>query len=546
MAELAYGARVAMDPIGLSVSYVDVGTGDLCAEEREGFASFSDESLAVEASFDGEVIEIAVTAGAPVRLKSVVTRLRHAFSSDEMVLMNGFQSWTDTREMPAWERMKGLRGVPNAVVERWAIDGGGDYADVVYSGRRGEQHGFTYATFRRGEGMVLLGSLDESHGLTLIRANANVGEVTLDSGCPLRDLEAGERVVLGRYAICRGVLDECYDRWFELSGVRARPIKPLVGYTSWYRHYGDIDERKLLRDLAGMRPSGRDFLTDLFQVDDGYCKVGDWFDVDVEKFPRGMKALADASRAAGFLPGLWVAPFVCERDSRVFRERPEWLLRGEDGEPVRSGPQWSGGYALDTRNEEVRSYVLDVLRTITQEWGFGLLKVDFLYAACMKSHDGLNRGELMADAMELLRQGVGEDVLLLGCGVPLGSAFGIVDYCRIGCDVGLDWNDKPRMWLLHRERVSTKHSLTSTYYREPLDGRAFGNDPDVFFLRDEVKLSDAQRDELLFADADSGSVFLTSDDRGAWSDAQNARYEMALKVFVERHENGRFAEVHHG
>ena len=44
-------------------------------------------------------------------------------------------------------------------------------------------------------------------------------------------------------------------------------------------------------------------------------------------------------------------------------------------------------------------------------------------------------------------------------GSSSASAFGRAEYCRIGCDVGLDWDDKPQMRLLHRERVSTKNSL---------------------------------------------------------------------------------------
>jgi len=505
------------------------------------FASFACDALSVEASFSDEVVEVAVVPTRVIRLQMVQVKLRHAFASDEAVLLNGYQSWTDTVERPAFSRMRGLRGVPRPLVDRYALDGGGDYQSVRYSAWRGEMHGFTYATFRRGEGMVLVGSLDESHGFTLIRTNAAAGEVLLETEPPARELAAGERVVVGRYAITRGTRDECFDRWFQLAGIAPRPARPLVGYTSWYRHYGEIDERKLLSDLKGMAEHERQEQLDceiqrLFQIDDGYCKVGDWLDVDASKFPRGLAPLAERIREAGYLPGLWVAPFVCEEDSRLARERSEWLLRDDAGDPVRTGPQWSGGLALDTRNVEVRSYILDVLRTMTQEWGFRLLKADFLFAACMVPHDGMNRGELMADAMGLLRRGAGEDVLILGCGVPLGSAFGRVEYCRIGCDVGLDWDDKLHMRLLHRERVSTKNSLANTYGRAPLDGRAFGNDPDVFFLRDDVRLSQAQRDELLFADADLGSVFLTSDDMSKWSDTARARYAEALRIFRAKHD----------
>ncbi|MBQ9041744.1 MAG: alpha-galactosidase [Eggerthellaceae bacterium] len=538
MADALYGARASMEPAGWELVVRTAARGIQHPVKADSFSSFEDDVVSVEASFDGEVIELAVTPRIPLTVEFNQVKLRHAFASDEALLLNGYQSWTDTTEQPAWGRMRGLRGVPKKVVENWTLDGGGDYAAVDYSARRGEQHGFTYGTFRRGEGMVLVGSLDESKGFTLIRTNARAGEALLETEPPLRELQAGERIVLGRYAITRGTEAQCYDRYFELSTWQARPVKPLVGYTSWYRHYGDIDEKKLMSDLAGMESCrcNREGVTELFQIDDGYCKVGDWLDVDKAKFPQGLAPLAERIREDGFLPGLWVAPFVCEKDSRLFVEHDEWLLRDEAGNPVPTGCQWSTGYALDTLNVEVRSYVLEVLQTMTQEWGFGLLKADFLYAACMFPHGGMNRGELMADAMQLLRTGT-EDAgaFILGCGVPLGSAFGVVDYCRIGCDVGLDWDDLPHMRLLHRERVSTKNSLGNTYGRAPLDGRAFGNDPDVFFLRSDVKLTDAQRDELLFADADSGSVFLTSDDMGQWTPAMRARYDQALGIYCERH-----------
>ncbi|MBQ9002785.1 MAG: alpha-galactosidase [Eggerthellaceae bacterium] len=538
---LPYGARTAMDPIGLRLEYLDVETDVTCTVESDSFGPIADESVDLVARLDGEVLEVEAKVLRPIVLKGVKVVLRHAFSSDELVLMNGYQSWTDTREMPAWERMRGLRGVLPSVVRRWALDGGGDYSFVRYTGKRGEQHGFTYATFRRGEGAVLVGSLDESHGFTLIHADANVGEVTVETEPPARELDEGERLVLGRYAICRGTLDTCYDRWFELSGVHARSAKPIVGYTSWYRHYGDITEEKLMGDLTDIDTAGTPVVKSLgkwadrlFQIDDGYCKVGDWLDVDKRDFPHGLAPLTERIRERGFMPGLWVAPYLCERDSRLFKERPDWLLRDEAGEPVPTGSQWSGGFALDTLNVDVRSYVLEVLQTMTREWGFSLLKVDFLFAACMRPHGGMNRGELMEDAMKLLRTGVGDDTLILGCGVPLGSAFGVVDYCRIGCDVGLDWDDVPYMRTLHRERVSTRLSLQNTRSRAPLDGRAFGNDPDVFFLRDDVNLTEAQREELLFANANLGSVLLTSDDKDQWTRAMRKHYNAALRVFCRR------------
>ena len=530
--------------LGQALSFPDSGSSrnDPLSNATSSRSIFcSDKTVECEVGFDGEVLEVSLMPREPVVLKSCKVVLRHAFVSDELVLLNGFQSWTDTAERPAWSRMRGMWGIPKPLAKRRVFDGDGDYALVGNAVRRGIQHGFTYATFRRGEGMVLVASLDESQGFTLIKTNAAKGEVTLETECPLREVPAGERVVLGRYAITRGTTRRCYDRWFELSQVRARNVKMLVGYASWYRHFEEIDAEKLATDLKGARSFFDNWVTPysmgvqkLFQIDDGYCEVGDWLDVDPVKFPQGLKQLADAARAAGFMPGIWFAPFICGKESRLFRERFEWLLRDSSGELIGIECHLGEAYVLDTRNVEVRSYILEVVQTMTREWGFRLLKVDFLYGACMYPHSGLNRGQLMADAVDLLRKGAGDDVLILGCGVPLGSAFGKLDYCRIGPDAGLDGEGTPRTKLLHRGRTSMKGLLGNTYARAPLDGRAFGIDPGVFSLCDDAKLADSRRDELLFANADLGRVLLTPDDMGSWGKAARERFLQALKVVAER------------
>lgn len=516
--------------------------------EVAGCDAYVTQDVSVLARFDGEVLSFEVTPLVPVRLERFEVEFAHVFASSERVLLNGYQSWTTTQWLPAASGMRGLDHVPRQVVERYSLDGIGDYRFAEYGGAR-RQHGYSYAVLERKGVFYLVGSLDERSGFTRIRSDAEAGRITLERECPNRVLEPEQPVALLQVALLSGGQDAVYDRWFELAGIAARPVRPLVGYSSWYRHYGAIDQAKLTSDLAGARAAlvesglleayredagAKAACIPLFQIDDGFCKVGDWLDVDRQKFPDGLAPLAARIREAGFLPGLWLAPFVCEADSRLAAEHPGWLLRDKAGAPVRTGSHWSGGRALDTRNPEVRAYVRDALRTVVQEWGFGLLKLDFLYAACAVPHDGMNRGELMADAMGLLREAAGQDALLLGCGVPLASAFGLVDYCRIGCDVGLDWDDKPYMRLLHRERVSTKNSLGNTLSRAPLDGRAFGNDPDVFFLRDDVKFSAARRRQLLEADALHGSMLLTSDDMGAWGAAEHELFRDALRTFLAR------------
>ena len=173
--------------------------------------------------------------------------------------------------------------------------------------------------------------------------------------------------------------------------------------------------------------------------------------------------------------------------------------------------------------------------------GVTLFKLDFLYAACMTSRPNKTRGEIMAESMDFLREVCG-DCQILGCGVPLASAFGRVEYCRIGPDMSLDFDDKLYMRAFHNERPSTLHTQRNTLYRRQLDGRAFLNDPDVFLLREEnTTLTDEQKHTLAIVNALFGSVLFASDDFGKY-DEKKRRLFAALcqlqKAEVLRVEQG--------
>lgn len=500
--------------------------------------------LGAQLALEDGLWHLYVQSSQDVYIGHVSATLSLDLAHADTIYLNGYNSWTDSWERDPNGRMRGLWGMPRHFIDKWTLDSSGDYRFVRQDFRRGHQHGVGYGYLRRDRDVMLFGEAAPDTGVTAIYEDYDAGTVTLEKEGPARLVAAGERLELFTLAVLEGGLDEVVRRFVALMGRAPRPARPLVGYSSWYRHFGAIDEQAIQGDLEGVArvllPRRREGVDLVFQIDDGYAKVGDWTSPDAGKFPRGLAPLAAAISGQGLVPGLWMAPFVCEKDSRLFTEHPDWLLRGPDGRPVSSGSHWSGGFALDTRVEGVREHVRTSLHTAAATWGFRLLKLDFLYAAAMLPHDGLNRGQLMADALDLLRSAVPEGTLFDLCGVPLMNAIGRCEYCRIGCDVGLDWNDVPHMWIINRERISTKRSLHNTLGRAHLDGVAFANDPDVFFLRDDVKIREDQRERLLAADAAHGSMLLTSDDMGAWTDGQLARFDEALDVFYRRAGHGGF------
>ncbi|MBP1536274.1 MAG: alpha-galactosidase [Ruminococcus sp.] len=473
---------------------------------------------------DGKRFRLVLCPKQKFRLLSVEYTMDFEFEPSQQIFLNGYQSWTYSPERQIRQSDRALKYLPSKLTDKYGLDRYGD--GFFYRGRQSSSihHGYSYAYVRNGSEYTLFGSLAESSGFTVIEFDTRKNAVTFSKDCTGR-LVSGKYTALDMH-IYKGSEDNVFDYWFTDMRIPAPSVKKMLGYTSWYDHYQDIDEIKIISDLAGL--DSMPAKPDVFQIDDGYeTFVGDWFDVDTQKFPCGLESIVKSIEQKGLIPGIWLAPFLCERDSKLYRQHPDWLLTDRHGKPVYTGCNWSGGYALDIYNGQVREYIRRVLAHYKQ-LGFKLFKLDFLYAACMLPRRGKTRGEVMADAMDLLRREL-QGCMILGCGVPLASAFGKVDFCRIGCDMTLDYDDKPHMRLTHSERPSTKNTMADTVFRRQLSGRAFLNDPDVFLLRDtNTKLTAQEKKNLAFVNALCGGVLFTSDNCAYYSDEARQVFMQAL------------------
>ncbi len=265
-----------------------------------------------------------------------------------------------------------------------------------------------------------------------------------------------------------------------------------VGWCSWYYYFTRVREADIVSNVEALAALRTRLPCDYVMIDDGYQRaVGDWLESN-EKFPHGMRWLAQRIRAAGFDAGLWMAPFLVRPAARLYRERPEWFLRTSGGRPRRAcwNPMWSLGrpaYALDTTHPEVLDWLAQLARTAVQQWGFRVLKLDFLYAGALPGvrHDGnATRAQALRRGLQAIRDGAGADAFLLGCGCPLGPAIGIVDGMRIGADVAPFWTNRISRWLLRdRHGVATKHAIRNTLTRAFMHRRLWLNDPDCLMVR---------------------------------------------------------------
>lgn len=470
---------------------------------------------------DESGVKLTLIPSRPITLISASLEFWHEYEKNEKFFVNGYQSWTTSGEMSAEDIYRGT--TPLAGVTKYTKDmaiTSGDYAFTRYEPRPGFFHSFTYTYLRRGDEFELFGSLSERNGYTVFYSDMEKHIFSVEKDVEgLTISEPYEMFDIVRFV---GGYDEVFDKYFAAMSLSAKKhIDRLTGYTSWYNYFQKIDENIILRDLKGLSRARESVNT--FQIDDGYEPfVGDWLDYNGRDFPNGMKTIADAVHREGYLAGIWLAPFNVQRGkSRILKEHPDWLIRNPDGKPQLGCVAWGGAYTLDIYNYEVREHLKNVFDTVLNDWGYDMVKLDFLYSQCRTPRNNKTRGTIMCEAMDFLRECVG-DKIILGCGVPLGPAFGVVDACRISCDVDLSYGGKfYNSMSINNELPSAQNAINNSMFRRHLNGRAFLNDPDVFFLRDH-NLTFTWEQKLLLAKINNlfGRVLFVSDDAGEYSEAE--------------------------
>lgn len=459
-----------------------------------------------------------------LQLAAAYYEIEYEFQDAERIFCNGYQSWSESREMRIDEKQPGLNPLTWPINKFHQLYAYGDYHFADYPNRPGQFHGYTYSYIRSGRQFKLLGSLAEKNGFTVFRYDTVNGKIRIEKDCQGTVVKTPFRIFT--LFLADGEEADIFPQYFQQMDHPATLQKDLSGWTSWYNYYTNISEEIIHENLRAF--ASRKIPIDIFQIDDGWQPaVGDWLHAN-DKFPGGMKALAENIHFSGYKAGLWLAPFICEEKSSIMRNQPDWVRRYPDGRPVVAGRSagWSGRfYALDLESKDVRGYLRKVFDTVLNQWKYDMVKLDFLYAAALLPAAGDNRGQAMDAAMTFLREAVGNK-WMLGCGVPLGSAWGKSDFCRISGDVALKWEEKILSdGIRYRERVSTRGALHSTISRRHQHLGGFVNDPDVYFLRGEnIKMTGEQRNTLYTLNLLLGGLLFTSDNIDSYSKREMEQY----------------------
>ena len=211
------------------------------------------------------------------------------------------------------------------------------------------------------------------------------------------------------------------------TDVVVRPA-PAV-WCSWYRYFEQVTAADVEENLAAF--DRHDLDVEVVQVDDGWSLGLGGYLAPSPGFgrPGDLARLVDRVRGTGRRAGLWLAPFLVGAQTPLAQDHPGWLV-GQAG--LNWGQHLRG---LDLTHPGVQ----DLLRTHLERLvglGVDYLKLDFLYGGAVPGprHSGASPVEAYRRGLELVRDAVGPDVYLVGCGAPLLPSAGLVDAMRTSPD----------------------------------------------------------------------------------------------------------------
>ncbi|MBO9619841.1 MAG: alpha-galactosidase [Niabella sp.] len=290
---------------------------------------------------------------------------------------------------------------------------------------------------------------------------------------------------------------------------RLHKIAEPMGWSSWASFGPNVTAKNVMDNAEWIKKNMPQLK--YIQIDDGYqSSMGDWLDVGTS-FGGDLGQVLRQIKATGRQPAIWVAPFIASPESKLFKEHPDWMVKDENGQPLRSDRIGFGGwrlapwYVLDGTNPAVQQHLTAVFKTLREKWGCTYFKLDANYWGAI--HGGVHydknatRIEAYRRGMEAIRKGAG-DAFLLGCNHPIWASLGLIDGSRSSNDVDYSWQ-------------SFKTTGKENLLRGWQNGRLWWNDPDCILLGGRATDHRPTDDEYLFHATviyATGGLLLSGDD----------------------------------
>ena len=273
---------------------------------------------------------------------------------------------------------------------------------------------------------------------------------------------------------------ECYGRVIRILHKALVTTPTPIGWWSWTAYYYGVTQNTVLTNASWLKQNIESLGYKYVFVDEGYQYArGEYATPDGKAFPLGMAYTCHQVEDQGLKFGLWVAPFEVSERSWVYEHHPDWLVHNLAGEPIHIGkvsPKTDDLYALDTTNPGAQEYLHSTYRTLVKNWGTHLIKMDFMDSSAVEGvhyRPNTTALEALRTGLEIIRQTVGDDVVLDKDGSFMLTPVGLVNAGRIGQDTGHTF-------------ASTHDAATGVAARYYMNRNFYVSDPDAFTVSKQV------------------------------------------------------------
>lgn len=184
----------------------------------------------------GERFTAEITASVSIKIKGFQIILPFYYNKNQRIFVNGYQSWTESREYFVNERMDGFSRIKKWVATRpfnsnSALCRAGDAFFCKYPFARGKFFGYSYGYVRDGDAVDLFASLTEKCGYSIIRFDVGKSCVIIEKD--FDGVTFSGKMLLADFVHLNGEYDEVFDKWFDAMNISCRLNKKMCGYTTF-------------------------------------------------------------------------------------------------------------------------------------------------------------------------------------------------------------------------------------------------------------------------------------------------------------------------
>jgi len=278
-----------------------------------------------------------------------------------------------------------------------------------------------------------------------------------------------------------------------------------IGWWSWTAFYGTINEGETLANADWQAEHLKSLGYKYFQIDEGYQYArGEYTTANATQFPNGMRFVGRRITGDGLIFGLWTAPFEVTARAWVYEHHKDWLVHNAKGDPIAGRAVWNQNsdvlYTLDTTHPAAQEYLRQTYKTLVREWGVRFFKFDFMDTTAIEGyHYRPNTTALEAQriGLQIIRDTVGDDVVLDKDGSPMLNPVGLVDTGRISTDTAHTFQ-------------ATKRAAPGIAARFYMNHNFFVNDPDAFNTTGQFFADRPKRPASLALPAAEASIALSA------------------------------------